>query len=153
MRDVLANQEIRGPRNITSSNVDRVYDDAGKRFLVIEEKQPGEALRAGQQKLLVGLASLPNVDVWGVRGTPDDLSIKHFRPSVGWVHVGAGDVATYERCVHAWFAAETHAWSHALDLLGEVPFDAPPWCPTDVWQTFEAALTKVMALYARSPAA
>lgn len=151
--DVLAFMELRGPRNITSSNVDRIYDDGGKRFLIIEEKQPGEALKAGQRKLLVNLASLPRVDVWGVRGTPDDLRITHFRPGTGWVQIAAGDKATYERCVHAWFAAETHRWDHALHVLAEVPYEAPAWCPEDLWREFEATLTKVLTLHANRPAA
>src|SRR5690606_17854997 len=154
MRDVLANREIRGPRNITSSNVDRIFDDDGRRFLVIEEKQPGEQIKAGQRRLLANLARLPQVDVWGVRGTPRSLSIKAHRPGVGWVPVlREGDVAAYEQCVHAWYAAERDDWRHALDLLSEVPVTSPAWCPDDLWSEFESALTKVLALRPQEDAA
>lgn len=149
MREVLANVEVRGPRNITSSNVDRIYDDDGKRFLIIEEKNPGEQVRKGQQRLLANFARLPRVDVWGVRGTPDDLNIKRFVPTGGWTQHATGDVSTYEHCVHAWFAASADDWGHALDVLGEVAYEPPAWCPPEIWREFDTALTKVMALHAR----
>lgn len=152
MRDVLGNNEVRGPRNITSSNVDRIFDDAGKRFLIIEEKNPGEQIKEGQRRLLANLAKLPRVDVWGVRGTPDALTVNALTPT-GFERTAEGDFDTYQRCVHAWFAAEHDDLTHALDVLGPLPYTAPNWCPPEVWARFDMALSEVMAVAANRPKA
>lgn len=142
--DVLAFLELRGPRNITSSNVDRIFDDGGKRFLIIEEKQPGEKLKAGQHKLLANLARLPLVDVWGVKGTPDSLAVSHYRSDTGtWERIGEGDMRTYERCVHAWFAAETGEAEHALDVLSELPHKPPAGCAPELWDQLDKTLVAI----------
>lgn len=102
LRDVLANCELRGPREITSSNVDRIFDDGGKRFLVIEEKNWNEPVAADQIRMLRALASVPRFDVWGVRGDPDDLTISRILPN-RTVGIAAGEFDIYQAAVDAWF--------------------------------------------------
>jgi hypothetical protein len=100
--DLLGNLELRGPRNITSSNIDRIFDDGGRRFLVIEEKNEGEDAPEGQRKLLRALSQLPNVTVWVVRGTPWELSVKELvNGSLRWI--AKGDWEDYQSAVHEWF--------------------------------------------------
>lgn len=104
VRDVLGNRELRGPRNITSSNLDRIFDDHGCRFLIVEEKQPGEpACSSGQRSLLVSLSKLPMFTVWGARGTPDDLTLFTVEGGL-FVPSAKGDFDVYQAAVLDWFA-------------------------------------------------
>lgn len=68
----VSHRELQGPRNITSSNIDRVFDDDG-RLLFIEEKHWGEPATNGQRRLLAALAE--EHTVWLVRGEPENLEV------------------------------------------------------------------------------
>jgi hypothetical protein len=150
MRDVLGNRELRGPRQITSANIDRIFDDHGRRFLVIEEKGPDEKVGDGQALLLRNLAGLPAVDVWGVRGTPDDLRVTQVFSNGGTLHLASGDWSVYQRAVDDWFASDLDpSWEQALVALAEVPYDPPAWCPRETWTALDEALTAACVHRAR----
>lgn len=139
----ISHRELRGPRQITSSNVDRIFDDRGLRFLIIEEKQQNERLSHGQTQLLKSLAQLPTVDVWGVRGTPDSLTVKQITPD-GSTTIATGNFTDYQAAVSSWFGSPLpDPWECELWEAGELPFEAPSWCPPDVWHAFDLALTAV----------
>jgi hypothetical protein len=145
MRDVLATHELRGPREITSSNVDRAFDDNGQRFLLIEEKNPDEAVARGQQILLRRLATLPTVDVWFVRGNPDRLSVWKVAPE-GSTRLCDGDMGAYQRQVLAWFAQpiDGMAWDRVLAPLASMPYEPPAWCPPEVWLALDLAIVATL---------
>ena len=99
--------ELRGPRSITSSNLDRIFDDGGRRFLVVEEKEFGESLGAGQRALLYALARLREVTVLLVEGTPDELQVLMLCPPDPGVRLLAeGGFAEYQRIIDAWYAGQ-----------------------------------------------
>ncbi len=100
--DILSHRELRGPRNITSSNIDRLYDDGRTgRMLGIEEKNPGEPVPDGQNQALHALAVRFD-DVWLVVGTPDDLTISESVEG-GWTELGSGDWGYYQDSVLDWY--------------------------------------------------
>ena len=100
--DTLSHRELRGPRNITSSNIDRLYDDGRTgRMLGIEEKNPGEAIPDGQNKALHALADRFD-DVWVVIGTPDDLTI-YESVEGNWTMLGRGDWGYYQDSIFDWY--------------------------------------------------
>jgi hypothetical protein len=147
--DSLSNRELRGPREITSSDIDRVFDDAGRRFLFVEEKAPNEHVPRGQDRMLRALAALPHVDVWGVRGTPDRLRIVPITPTgADASRVIEGDFDAYQRAVLTWFTRpiSEHNSEWMLDELSGVPFTAPEWCPPETWQEFDRLLTAVLSV-------
>ena len=104
MRDVLGNRELRGPRNITSANVDRIFDDNGQRFLIIEEKNPHEKCSEGQRALLRALSRLNHVTVWFTQGTPDNLTVYEIRGDTRR-RISTGTIDDYQHLVDAWFAS------------------------------------------------
>lgn len=152
MRDVLCNLELRGPRKITSANIDRIFDDAGRRFLMIEEKNPGEKLSTAQFTLLKRLAGLPNVDVWGARGTPESVVVKKVLADGSTRNLCAGNFDVYQQAVSRWFSearqfgqpAEVLPVERVLDGLQWEPYTAPEWCPPELWIAFDRALTAVL---------
>ena len=97
--DMLSHRELRGPRNITSSNIDRVFDDRG-RFLFIEEKRDGETMSKGQMLMLQALSR--RHDVWVVKGTPEALYVYTVH-SDGLDLLEMGDWSLYQRMVDDWF--------------------------------------------------
>lgn len=92
--------ELRGPRNITSSNIDRCFDDGGKRFLFIEHKHENEAIPGGQSFMLKALARLPQMTVWITKGSPDRLVIYEIGTGAAPV---VGDWSTLQAKADAWF--------------------------------------------------
>lgn len=56
------------------SDIDMLWERNG-RFLVIENKRPGEGFSRGQAIALEALAAQPNWSVWVVRGDPPDSII------------------------------------------------------------------------------
>lgn len=125
--DVLSHRELRGPRNITSSNVDRMFDNNG-RVLLIEEKGPNEIVSEGQKIALQALANLPAATVWLVRGTPDALRVDRVRPRrEGYeVLLDVGDWEAYQRLVGRWFGivqSEPCGCTPALGTLCEYHAD------------------------------
>ena len=146
MRDHLPNRELRGPRQITSSNIDRIFDDGGQRFLMIEEKAPAEPVSAGQTRLLRALAAVPQVTVWGVRGTPDNLTVTAIRPGSTETIVESGSFDTYQQQVDQWFRVDSCVlpWDKLLESLKGMPWTAPAWCPPDVWDALDKALVAVL---------
>lgn len=153
MRDVLGNCELRGPRQITSSNIDRIFDDNGSRFLMIEEKGPEEKIPAGQGRLLRSLSALPGVDVWGVRGTPQELTVSRITPERSIV-IFRGDLTAYQQAVGAWYdVVPPSRWDSVLDGLADAPYEPPPWCPPALWEAFDASLTAVLSHRSREQAA
>lgn len=145
--DVLGHRELQGPRQITSANVDRIFDDAGRRFLVIEEKQPSEAIKAGQLRLLKNLAALPTIEVWGVRGTPESLRVTRLGNDPAVLVEDGGTFEDYQRVVSDWFGSPVAApspWNEILDGLAGAAYSPPAWCPSDVWAAFDTALTAVL---------
>jgi hypothetical protein len=155
MRDHLPNRELRGPRQITSSNIDRIFDDSGQRFLMIEEKAPGEAVSAGQMRLLRALAALPQVTVWGVRGTPDNLTITDIQPGSTNTFVESADFGTYQQQVDQWFRCDSDVipWGKLLEALKGMPWTAPSWCPAEDWDALDKALAAVLRHQNRKAAA
>lgn len=104
--DILSHRELRGPRNITSANLDRIFDDGGRRFLVIEEKTSAEKLlSSGQRGLLLALARLPMFTVWFARGTPQSLELFDFGSDQPWPFL-EGDFTQYQNAVSRWFASQ-----------------------------------------------
>ena len=99
--DFLAAKPLYGPRKIRAADIDRAIDDDGKRVLFIEEKAEGEKVSPAQHRLLIALANLPNVTVWGCRGDAGCLTVTEL-PS-GRVIVSNGDWAAYQAAVDAWF--------------------------------------------------
>lgn len=154
LRDSLSVRELRGPREITSSNIDRCFDDAGRRFLFIEEKNNLEQIRDGQRRMLRSLARLPTVDVWGVQGTPNELAIYKIN-SDGSRVVDRGDWGTYQAAVNDWFDASTPApeWERALFALVEAPFEPPAWCSSTTWRAFDLYEQRPELGYAEQDAA
>ena len=143
-RDVLANRELQGPRQITSSDIDRIFDDRG-RFLMIEEKNPGEQALTGQKRLLAALAGLPEVDVWGVRGNPDDLTVWQITPTGSQVLLAGVGFSSYQALVSDWFRSPRTVAVRWLDVLaGGMPMVAPEWCPPPVWQALDVAVVAVL---------
>lgn len=140
--DKLSHRELRGPRQITSSNIDRIFDDEGRRMLLIEEKQPNEPVPGGQWALLRALGKIPEITVWGVRGTPDSLRITDL---VSLEVLAEGNWDTYQQAVTDWFKSPRPAPRDWLATLAEAPFDAPAWCSPDVWRDFDKALTQVLS--------
>jgi len=136
----ISNRELRGPRQITSSNIDRVLDDHG-RFLFIEEKHEDETVPKGQGRMLRALSY--HHDVWLVRGNPERLRI--WQIICGNTAILAdGDYTTYQKAVLRWFAnppapGTARDW---LQLL-EVPYTAPDGIPKADWDAFDTALTTV----------
>lgn len=108
--DVLSHRELRGPRQITSSNVDRAFDNNGH-ILFIEEKHPREEVPAGQAWLLRSLARPKSTTVWLARGVPDNLlvwRVGHTQPGDSVVFEG-GDFDDYQAAVSAWYAHTSSA--------------------------------------------
>lgn len=104
LKDSLSHRELRGPRNITSTNMDRLFDDGGKRFLVIEEKRPTEKIPGGQHACLAALSKLPMFTVWLARGTPDELTLTDFHPSAPSEPFAERiPFETYQAYVDQWF--------------------------------------------------
>jgi len=103
----LTHLELRGPRNITSANIDRILDDHGHRFLYIEEKRPNEGMTEGQKALLRNLARQRRNTVWIVTGTPDELSVQMLgNKTNGQVTMGTtvyGNWTTLQRLADEWF--------------------------------------------------
>lgn len=99
--DHLSCYGINGPRGISSSNVDRIFDDDGRRFLLIEEKWPDEGIPRGQGKLLLGLAKLPQWTVWLVKGTPESVAVMDIAQR-RWLLEGQ-PFSSYENLVNDWF--------------------------------------------------
>lgn len=99
MRHVLSNLELRGPRNITSSNIDRCFDDNG-RFLFVEEKNDRESMPNGQRRMLLTLSH--QHDVWIVKGSPDRLKIWTLQDGEHAV-LAEGSMSTYQSAVFSWF--------------------------------------------------
>lgn len=100
-------RELRGPREITSSNIDCVLDDGGRRFLFIEFKRRDEPMSYGQERLLKALARLNEVTVWVVRGTSSRLDASVWdgdEVRVFLRHRGFGDL---QKAVFRWFAELT----------------------------------------------
>lgn len=95
--------ELRGPRNITSSDLDRIFDDRGQRFLVVEEKRPNEVVPPGQKRMLYALADTPGFTVFGVVGTPEALTVWELRPNGTRRWITDGTVAEYQAAVMDWF--------------------------------------------------
>ena len=148
-RDVLANRELQGPRQITSSDIDRIFDDRG-RFLMIEEKNPGEQALTGQKRLLAALAGLPGGRRLGGAGQPR-------RPDLGLATRSRPRGARY--CLPASGSPVIRRWSVtgsaprgpcgcpvACDVLaGGMPMVvAPEWCPPPVWQALDVAVVAVL---------
>lgn len=108
---VLAFKELRGPRNITSSDVDRIFDDGGRRFLVIEEKTENERpISHGQKQLLSALARLPMFTVWLARGTPERLSVYDWASDDPAPFLQDITFDQYQEAVAQWFAFQ-RSWS------------------------------------------
>lgn len=150
--DTLSHRELRGPRNITSSNLDRFFDDNGRRFLAIEEKAPNEDISKGQGLMLRHLACVPMVDVWFVKGDPSELTVRRVTPPGSPLEaVASGDFATYQNAVADWFNSRPAPLAERQLAAWEgSQFDAPAWCPDDEWRAFDAALTRVVARRAAS---
>lgn len=115
----LSNLELRGPRNITSTNLDRLFDDSGKRFLIVEEKRPGEAYPGGQRKALIALAHLtPLLEVWVAEGTPEQLQVYRLVPvrsnngdqeQCAMKHLlASGTFGDYQKLTLDWFGRQMH---------------------------------------------
>ena len=97
--DTLSHRELNGPRNITSSNIDRMFDDNG-RILFIEEKNMLEQMPNGQKRALKALSN--QVDVWVVIGSPDALII--YEIDKGDISDGIeGNWDYYQNAVYNWF--------------------------------------------------
>ena len=99
--DQLSHRELRGPRNITSSNPDRIFDDNG-RLLFIEEKRADEPnAKKGQLRLLLSLAEYH--DVWAAKGEPNNLTLWKVHPEGRYETIGQGDFGWYQERVLDWF--------------------------------------------------
>lgn len=102
----LSHRELRGPRNITAANIDRIFDDGGRKFLVIEEKRPNEPkLSPGQNGLLLALARVPMFTVWLARGTPQALDLFDYGSDDPWPFLDQVDFTRYQQEVSRWFAS------------------------------------------------
>lgn len=116
--------ELRGPRGITSSDIDRIFDDWGKRWLVVEEKGANEEPKFGQRWMLQGLASIPQVTVLLVRGDAHLLCVARLMADGTYRELGTGDETHYQRIVTAWY-----------DDQLETP--EPPTIPDLPWEDLE----------------
>lgn len=101
--DSLSHRELRGPRNITSSNVDRIFDDGGQRFLIIEEKKPNERVSHGQRQMLTALSRIPSVDVWLARGTTERIDLSDVADGNPWPFLQGINFDGYQKAVANWF--------------------------------------------------
>lgn len=104
----ISHRELRGPRNITSSNIDRVFDDHGNRVLFIEEKSLREAssITAGQKGLLYSLARIPNAETWVAIGDVSEVTVYRLHgrgPSDQLLHRGCWEA--YQDLVEKWYAS------------------------------------------------
>jgi len=143
MRDVLANRELRGPRSITSSNIDRIFDDNGKRTLFIEEKNEGEAIADGHKRLLRAMATKQGFTVWLVRGDPNRLRVDRLTAESTLQFVAGGDLSAYQAAVTEWYASPEVDPPGWLDVLAEAPFTAPAGFDPALWHAFDVALTRL----------
>lgn len=106
----LSSNPVTGPRNITSGNIDRVFqDDRQNRFLFIEEKDTNEReMGPGQWYMLAALAQLPGVETWVVKGSVTD-SIAAYRFDT-WYRIehlpDIRDYGSYQNAVHRWYEAD-----------------------------------------------
>lgn len=155
MRDHLSVQELRGPRNITSSNVDRIFDDNGQRFLIIEEKGSSEKVAKGQTRLLRNLAASEQITVWGVRGTPDELEVWRLTAD-GKQLVAAGNWDDYQRAVMEWFTGDRgddepsndlnivdRQWEDVVRIITEAPFEKPSWMTDETHGLWDGYTTRL----------
>lgn len=149
IEDNISHRELRGPRNITSSNGDRLFDDGGRRFLFIEEKHTNEPPASrGQKGLLQGLASQPNFTVWACKGVPSRLTLFHVLPhGEGFTVIGEDkDFDWYQEQVYEWFAqpATPPATMATLAALKTLPFGRPPDIPDELdWAVIDKHITGI----------
>ncbi len=143
--DLPTHRELRGPRNITTTNIDRAIDDKGRRFLFMEHKRPDESMPDGQKRFLFGLARQPNTTVWVTSGDTDQLELWELGDTA--VRLGVMNWDGLQRRLDDWFAqppahtTETFAVIvSSLRKLIEWPFVADD-VPADVnWREIERAL-------------
>ena len=106
IKDRLSHRELQGPRNISSTNVDRLFDDNGNRFLYIEEKNTREAsISKGQLRALRALSNYPENEVWIVKGNPSRLSVYQLNGADHAALITGGTWIEYQQLVFDWFAA------------------------------------------------
>lgn len=147
--DLLGYRELRGPRNITSSNIDRAFDDDGQRCLVIEEKRENEDLSDAQLGMLRSFACRSEVEVWLVLGNPDRLEVQRVYPDGKRVVIASGDFAAYQSAVWDWFEQPApDLWDRLHTFRLTLIAAGPDWCPADA---YDAMLDAIKAFESYCP--
>jgi hypothetical protein len=101
--DMISHVPLLGPRNISSSNIDRAFDNDGK-LLVFEEKHTDETLPLGQKRMYRSFAMKPGCTAGLARGTASRMDISVWKPGdTDPTYVGTGDHDYYQHLVSRWF--------------------------------------------------